>query len=99
MVKDEVKYSIKSKHEKYHFFDDALELNQIIQLKDRSYYMQNEAIHNIFRFAFNPELITTAGKSKLDSYYFCHDSMKEILQKRKNNIYRDISRLSRHLIL
>jgi hypothetical protein len=74
-------------------------MEQIIQLKDKSYFLQTECIRNIFKFATNPACIAAAGKAKLDAYNFCHNSMKDAPQKRKVLVYRDISRLSRHLIL
>jgi hypothetical protein len=56
-------------------------------------------IENIFKFSRDPELFNNAGKKMLDRYYFCHNSMKDIVQKRKIYIYRDISRFSRLLML
>jgi hypothetical protein len=56
-------------------------------------------IDNIFKFSRDPELINNAGRKILDKFYFCHNSMKDIVQKGKIYIYRDISRFSRLLML
>ena len=68
-------------------------------MRDKNYYFKHEDIGNLFKFLRNPELVHTRGKAVLDDYYFCHNSMKDIVQKRKVLIYRDISRFARHLIL
>ena len=56
-------------------------------------------IENIFQFSRDPELMNNSGRKILDKFYFCHNSMKDIVQKRKMYIYRDISRFSRLLML
>ena len=56
-------------------------------------------IDNIFKFSRDPELMNNVGRKILDRYYFCHNSMKDIVQKGKIYIYRDISRFSRLLML
>lgn len=61
--------------------------------------MKTEQIGNIFKFATDPNRIVNAGKAKLDNYNFCYNSMKDVVQKKKFLVYRDISRLARHLIL
>lgn len=74
-------------------------MEQIIQLKEKSYFLKTEHIGNIFKFATDPNRMLNVGKAKLDNYYFCHNSMKDVVQKKKFLVFRDISRLARHLIL
>lgn len=70
-----------------------------MQLRDKSHFFRHEDLGNPFKYLRHPELIHSKGKAILDTYYFCHNSLKEVVQKRKVLIYRDISRFARHLML
>lgn len=60
--------------------------------------MTNQRIDNIFNLVFNNDELIKMGNSILDKYYFCHNSMKEIVQKLKVPIYRDISIFARKMV-